>query len=361
MKYLDEFRDGGLVQTQLAALRRIITRPWSVMEVCGGQTHELLKSGLEQMLPPEITLLHGPGCPVCVTPIALIDKAIALARRPEVILCSFGDMLRVPGSKGDLLAVKAQGGDVRMVYSPLQALEFARQNPDRKVVFFSIGFETTAPMGALTALQAKQAGLDNYFLLLAHMLVPPGLRAILADPDCRIKGLIAPGHVCTITGYVDYEPLAEEFKIPIVVTGFEPVDLAQGIYLLVAQLEAGTHRVENQYKRSVVREGNPAAKALLAKVFEICDRQWRGLGVIPGSGYCLKPEFAALDAEKAFDLAHLPGAEPKECIAGLILRGQKKPPDCPAFGGACTPQHPIGAPMVSSEGACAAYFRYARR
>lgn len=361
MKYVDEFRNGGLVQTQLAALRRTITRPWQVMEVCGGQTHELLKSGLERMLPPELTLLHGPGCPVCVTPIALIDKAIALARRPEVILCSFGDMLRVPGSKEDLLAVKAQGGDVRMVYSPLQALQFAQQNPDRKVVFFSIGFETTAPMGAMTVLQAQKLGLKNYFLLMAHMLVPPGLRAILSDPDCRIDGFLAPGHVCTVTGYAEYEPLAEEFKVPIVVTGFEPVDLAQGIYMLVEQLEAGTCRVENQYKRSVVREGNPAAKALLAQVFEICDRQWRGLGVIPGSGYCLKSEFAHLDAEKVFDLGEVPGEEPKDCIAGLILRGQKKPRQCPAFGTACTPQHPIGAPMVSSEGACAAYFRYDRR
>jgi hydrogenase expression/formation protein HypD len=361
MKYLDEFRNGKLVKIQLEALRRTITRPWQVMEVCGGQTHELLKSGLERMLPPELTLLHGPGCPVCVTPIALIDQAIALARRPEVILCSFGDMLRVPGSKEDLLSVKAQGGDVRMVYSPLQALEYARAHPDRKVVFFSIGFETTAPMGAMTVLQAQKLGLKNYFLLMAHMLVPPGLRAILSDPDCRIDGFLAPGHVCTVTGYADYEPLAEEFKVPIVVTGFEPVDLAQGIYMLVEQLEAGTCRVENQYKRSVAREGNPAAKALLAQVFEICDRQWRGLGVIPGSGYCLKPEFAALDAEKVFDLEGMPGEEPKDCIAGLILRGQKKPRECLAFGTACTPQHPIGAPMVSSEGACAAYFRYDRR
>jgi hydrogenase expression/formation protein HypD len=361
MKYLDEFRNGKLVQTQLEALRRTITRPWQVMEVCGGQTHELLKSGLERMLPPELTLLHGPGCPVCVTPMALIDQAIALARRPEVILCSFGDMLRVPGSKEDLLAVKAQGGDVRMVYSPLQALEYARENPNRKVVFFSIGFETTAPMGAMTVLQAQKLGLKNYFLLMAHMLVPPGLRAILSDPDCRIDGFLAPGHVCTVTGFAEYEPLAEEFKVPIVVTGFEPVDLAQGIYMLVEQLEAGTCRVENQYKRSVSRDGNPAAKALLAQVFEICDRQWRGLGVIPGSGYCLKLEFAHLDAEKVFDLEGMPGEEPKDCIAGLILRGQKKPRECPAFGTTCTPQHPIGAPMVSSEGACAAYFRYDRR
>jgi len=358
MKYLDEYRDGEKVKAQLRALRRQISRPWRVMEVCGGQTHNLLKSGLEGLLPKEINLVHGPGCPVCVTPVELIDKAIDLARRQEVILCSFGDMLRVPGSKGDLLSAKAEGGDVRIVYSPLDAVKTAEANPTRKVVFFAIGFETTAPMTAMAALQAKRKGIGNFSLLAAHMLVPPALGAILSSPDCQIQGFLAPGHVCTVSGYEEYEKIAERWRVPIVITGFEPLDLAQGLYLLVSQLEEGTWRVENQYRRSVARQGNLAAKALMAEVFQVCDRKWRGIGLIPESGYCLRQEYAELDAEKVFRLEEMPAAEPTECIAGLVLQGRKKPPECPAFSRQCTPQHPLGAPMVSSEGACAAYYRY---
>ncbi len=358
MKYLDEYREGEKVEAQLQALQARLTRAWRVMEVCGGQTHNFLKSGLEGLLPKEIDLVHGPGCPVCVTPVGLIDKAIALAARPEVILCSFGDMLRVPGSRSDLLAAKANGGDVRIVYSPLDALKVAAENPQRKIVFFAIGFETTAPMTAMAASQAKKQGLGNFYLLAAHMLVPPALEAILSSADCRIQGFLAPGHVCTVSGYEVYEPIAEKWRTPIVVTGFEPLDLAQGLFLLISQLEAGTWKVENQYRRSVSREGNIPAKDLMNQVFSVCDREWRGLGVIERSGYGLRPEYADLDAEKAFDLEQIASAESAECIAGLILRGEKKPTECAAFGSRCTPQHPLGAPMVSSEGACAAYFRF---
>ena len=361
MKYLDEFRDGDKVKAQLQALHRLVRKSWQVMEICGGQTHNFLKSGLEGLLPDKITLVHGPGCPVCVTPVELIDKAIAIARRPEVIFCSYGDMLRVPGSGTDLLAVKAEGGEVRMVYSPLDALKLAEQNADRKVVFFSIGFETTAPMSATAAMLAKQRGINNFYLLAAHMLVPPALAAILSAPGCQVQGLLAPGHVCTISGYEDYEPIAEKWRIPIVITGFEPLDLVQGLYLLIAQLEQGTFKVENQYRRAAKREGNLAAKASMAEVFAICDRKWRGIGNIPNSGYCLRPEYAEMDAEKVFEVEAITREEPKECIAGLVLQGRKKPVECSAFGTACTPQHPLGAPMVSSEGACAAYFRYSKK
>jgi len=361
MKYLDEYRDGDKVKAQLQALRRLVGRPWQVMEICGGQTHNFLKSGLEGLLPDKITLVHGPGCPVCVTPVELIDKAIAIARRPEVIFCSYGDMLRVPGSETDLLAVKAEGGDVRMVYSPLDALKLAEQNPDRKVVFFSIGFETTAPMSATAAMLAKPRGISNFYLLAAHMLVPPAITAILAAPGCQVQGLLAPGHVCTISGYEDYEPIAEKWRIPIVITGFEPLDLVQGLYMLIAQLEQGTFKVENQYRRATKREGNLAAKASMAEVFAICDRKWRGIGNIPNSGYCLRPEYAEMDAEKVFEVQAITREEPEACIAGLVLQGRKKPTECSAFGTVCTPQHPLGAPMVSSEGACAAYFRYSKK
>jgi hydrogenase expression/formation protein HypD len=358
MKFLDEYRDGSKVKAQLQALSRRITRPWQVMEICGGQTHNFLKSGLDGLLPKELTLVHGPGCPVCVTPIELIDKALALARLPEIIFCSFGDMLRVPGSRADLLSVKAEGGDVRMVYSPLDALKIAEANPARKVVFFGIGFETTAPMNAMAVKQAKNRGIGNFFLLSANMLVPPAIAAILASADCQVKGFLAPGHVCTVSGYEEYEVIAEKWKVPIVVTGFEPLDLAQGLFMLISQLEEGAARVENQYRRSAAREGNPAAKALIAEVFSICDRKWRGIGAIPASGCCLKPEYAAFDAESVFGVKALSCEEPKECIAGLVLQGRKKPTECPAFGVRCTPQNPLGAPMVSSEGACAAYYHY---
>jgi len=358
MKYLDEFRDGPRVRAQLQTLRECVSRPWRVMEICGGQTHNFLKSGLDGLLPKEIVLVHGPGCPVCVTSVELIDKAIALARRPEVILCSFGDMLRVPGSQADLLSVRAEGGEVRIVYSPLDALKIAEANPPRKVVFFGIGFETTAPMTAMAVLQAKKRGIGNFCLLAAHLLVPPAIEALLSSPGCQIQGFLAPGHVCTVSGYEAYEVIAEKWRTPIVVTGFEPLDLVQGLYMLVSQLEEGSHRVENQYRRAATRAGNPAAKAMLAEVFSVCDRKWRGLGLIPSSGYCLSPEYADLDAEKVFSFEGIASAEAEECIAGLVLQGQKKPPECSAFGSKCTPEHPLGAPMVSSEGACAAYHRF---
>ncbi|NIM06443.1 MAG: hydrogenase formation protein HypD [Armatimonadetes bacterium] len=358
MKYLDEYRDGDKVKAQLKALQERLTRPWQVMEVCGGQTHNFLKSGLDGLLPEGITLVHGPGCPVCVTPIELIDKAIALARQPQVIFCSFGDMLRVPGSKEDLLSAKSQGAEVRMVYSPLDALKIAEANPEHKVVFFAIGFETTAPMNAMAALQAKQRGVNNFYLLAANMLVPPAIAAILSARDCQVKGFLAPGHVCTVSGYVEYEEIAKQWWVPIVVTGFEPLDLIQGLYMLITQLETGSWKVENQYRRSATRQGNLAAKALMEQVFSVCDRKWRGLGPIPASGYCLKPEYADLDAEKVFQIEDITAEEPKECIAGLVLQGRKKPTECAAFGKKCTPQHPLGAPMVSSEGACAAYYQY---
>ena len=358
MKYLDEFRDAEAVQGLLRAIRKEVTQPWTIMEVCGGQTHAILRFGIDELLPDEVTLVHGPGCPVCVTPLELIDKAIAIASQPGVIFCSFGDMLRVPGSKSDLLRVKAEGGDVRMVYSPLDAVKVARECPDRQVVFFAVGFETTAPANAAAVLQAAAAGLTNFSVLVSQVLVPPAMEAILSAPDSRVRGFLAAGHVCTITGFEIYDALAERYHVPIVVTGFEPVDLLQGLLFCVQHLEKGICPVTNAYSRAVKREGNPPALKTLERVFKVVDRNWRGIGPIPASGYALRSEFAQHDAEKQFGLEAKGKDEPGECISGLILQGLKKPHECPAFGTRCTPEHPLGATMVSSEGACAAYFKY---
>ncbi|MCC7353470.1 MAG: hydrogenase formation protein HypD [Anaerolineae bacterium] len=360
MRFVDEYRNEAGAQKFVQAIRRVATRPWTIMEICGGQTHTLIKSGIDELLPPEITLVHGPGCPVCVTPLELIDRAIAIARRPEVIFTSFGDMLRVPGSGTDLLSVKAQGGDVRMVYSPLDAVKLAQKFPERQVVFFAVGFETTAPGNAMAVWQARQLGLTNFSILCSHVLVPPAMEAILGSSGNRVQGFLAAGHVCTVMGYWEYEPIAEKYRVPIVVTGFEPLDLLQGIYMTLQALEEGRWGVENQYSRSVKREGNVSAQQLVQKVFQVCDRQWRGIGPIPQSGYGLRPEFAAFDAALRFNVAGLTAQESPLCIAGAILQGLKKPHECSAFGTLCTPEHPLGAPMVSSEGACAAYYQYAR-
>ncbi len=360
MKYVDEYRGGEEAGRFVAAIRRIVRRPWALMEICGGQTHTLIKSGIDRMLPEEVTLIHGPGCPVCVTPIELIDKAIAIARRPEVILTSFGDMLRVPGSATDLLSVKSAGADVRMVYSPLDAVKLAERHPDRQVVFFSVGFETTAPAGAMAVWRAHQQRISNFSILCSHVLVPPAMEAILGAPENRIQGFLAAGHVCTVMGFWEYEPIAETYRIPIVVTGFEPLDLLQGTHMTLAALEEGRFGVENQYSRSVSRQGNVPAQELLKKVFEVCDRPWRGIGEIPASGFRLRPELAAFDAERRFEVEGIHATESPECIAGEILRGLKRPHECAAFGERCTPEHPLGAPMVSSEGACAAYHQYGR-
>ncbi|MGA4579206.1 hydrogenase formation protein HypD [Limisphaera sp. VF-2] len=361
MKFVDEYRDAAGVQRLAEAIRREVTRPWTIMEICGGQTHAIVRFGLDELLPPKLTLVHGPGCPVCVTPVELIDKAVALARRPEVIFCSFGDMLRVPGSKEDLLAVKAAGGDVRMVYSPLDAVALARKHPDRQVVFFAVGFETTAPANALAVLQAKRYGLRNFSLLVSHVRVPPAIEALLSSPENRVQGFLTAGHVCTVMGTAEYEPLAARHRVPMVVTGFEPLDILQGILLCVRQLERGQARVENAYARAVRPEGNRPAQKIMQEVFQVVDRNWRGLGRIPASGLGLRPEFAAFDAELRFDLPVQTVAESGECISGLVLQGRKKPVECPAFGTRCTPEHPLGATMVSSEGACAAYYRYRRQ
>jgi hydrogenase expression/formation protein HypD len=361
MKYLEEYRDADLTRKLLADLRRVTTRPWSLMEVCGGQTHSIIKSGLDQMLPSEINLIHGPGCPVCVTPLELVDKAVALASRPDVIFTSYGDMLRVPGSSKDLFAVKAAGGDVRIVYSPLDSLKIAHDNPDKTVVFFAIGFETTAPANAMAVIQAKAQGLKNFAVLVSHVTVPAAITALMESPDVRVDGFLAAGHVCTVMGYWEYKPLAEKYKIPIVVTGFEPVDILHGIVSCVRELEAGQHEVQNAYARAVTEEGNKPAQAVIRRVFEMTDRAWRGIGVIPMSGYRLREEFAAFDAEQRFpEVQSIETHESPLCISGLVLQGIKKPLDCPAFGKQCTPQTPLGATMVSSEGACAAYFRYGR-
>ncbi len=330
------------------------------MEVCGGQTHTIIKYGIDRILPPEVELVHGPGCPVCVTPLEMIDRAHAIASRPEVIFCSFGDMLRVPGSRGDLLELKSQGSDVRIVYSPLDAVNLAAANPAKEVVFFAIGFETTAPPNAMAVWQARRRGLTNFSVLVSHVLVPPMITALLESPDNRVQGFLGPGHVCTVVGYEEYEPLAERYNVPIVVTGFEPLDLLEGILRTVQQLETGRAVVENQYGRAVVREGNAASKKLIADVFEVCDRKWRGVGRIPDSGYKLRAEYQAHDAEQRFAVEHIETEESPICISGQILKGLKKPHDCPAFGCACTPQTPLGATMVSSEGACAAYYAYGR-
>jgi len=360
MRFVDEYRNEKDAQKFLRAIHKLVTRPWTIMEICGGQTHTLIKSGIDALLPPEVTLVHGPGCPVCVTPLELIDKAIAIARRPEVIFTSFGDMLRVPGSGADLLSVKAQGGDVRMVYSPLDAVKLAQKHPEREVVFFAVGFETTAPGNAMAVWQAKELGLTNFSILCAHVLVPPAMEAILRSPGNQVQGFLAAGHVCTVMGYWEYEPIAEKYRVPIVVTGFEPLDILQGIYMTLKALEEGRWGVENQYARSVRREGNVPARRLVQQVFQVCDRQWRGIGLIPRSGYALRPEFAAFDAERRFGVGDLATQESSLCIAGEILQGKKKPYECRAFGTLCTPEHPLGAPMVSSEGACAAYYQYGR-
>jgi len=361
MRFVDEYRAAADVRGYVRLLERTVTRPWTLMEICGGQTHTFVRSGLDRMLPDSLTLVHGPGCPVCVTPLERIDRAIAIAQWPGVIFTSFGDMLRVPGSSTDLLSVKARGGDVRMVYSPLDALDLARRNPDREVVFFAVGFETTAPANAMAVWQAARQGIGNFSVLGAHVLVPPAIEAILGAPGNRVQAVLAAGHVCAIMGTREYEPIAERHRVPIVVTGFEPLDLLQGLYLAARALEEGRAGVENQYARVVTRAGNTRAQALMTEVFEVCDRAWRGIGVIPRSGLALRPEFARFDAARRFEVDEVAAGESPLCIAGEVLRGLKKPPQCPAFGTRCTPEHPLGAPMVSSEGACAAYYLYGRR
>ena len=360
MKYLAEFRDAKLARALVERIRDTATRPWTLMEVCGGQTHTIVKQGIDQVLEGVVEMIHGPGCPVCVTPLEQIDRALALAARPGVIFTSFGDMLRVPGSNGDLFQVSASGGDVRTVYSPLDALELARKYTDKEVVFFAVGFETTAPANAMAVWRAHQLGVTNFSVLVAHVTVPPAMVAILEAPDNRVQGFLAAGHVCTVMGWTEYEPLASRYHVPIVVTGFEPVDILEGIWMAVRQLEDGRHEVENQYARSVRREGNPPARNLVERVFRVVDRGWRGIGVIPSSGLALRPEFGAFDAEQRFDLRGIRADEPAQCHAGDVLRGRMKPFQCPAFGVACTPESPLGAPMVSSEGACAAYFGVGR-
>jgi hydrogenase expression/formation protein HypD len=361
VKYVDEYRDAALVRKLTEALARAATRPWTVMEVCGGQTHAIVKFGLDELLPPGLTLVHGPGCPVCVTSAELIDQAVELALEHGAIVCSFGDMLRVPGNGIDLLTAKARGGDVRIVYSPLDAVALARETPGRQVVFFAVGFETTAPANALSVLHAEREGLLNYTLLTSHVLVPPAMRAILGAEDNRVQAFLAAGHVCTIMGTDEYGPIAQEYGVPIVITGFEPVDIMEGLLRSVRQLEAGRAEVENAYTRAVREGGNPHGRRVVEQVFEVEDRDWRGIGVIPRSGLALRAEYAGFDAARRFPLTRRSGAEATECISGQIMRGVKKPRECPSFGTRCTPEHPLGAPMVSSEGACAAYYRYRSR
>ena len=358
MKYLSEFRDPESARILAKKIKDVTKHNWKIMEICGGQTHSILKYSIDELLPEKITLIHGPGCPVCVTPLEMIDKAIEIASRPDVIFTSFGDMLRVPGSRLDLLSVKANGGDVRMVYSPLDAVKIAQTNPDKKVVFFAVGFETTAPANGMSVLRAKELGLKNYSILCSHVLVPPAIEALMSGYNSNINGFLAAGHVCTVMGYEEYIPLTEKYKIPIVVTGFEPIDILHGILKCVTLLEEGKNVVENQYSRAVRKEGNIPAKEVIRKVFEVTDRKWRGIGLIPKSGLKLKDEFAEFDAEKIFEISDLKVDEPEVCIAGEVLQGLKIPTDCPAFGKECTPENPLGAPMVSSEGACAAYFHY---
>jgi hydrogenase expression/formation protein HypD len=358
MKHLSEYRDVELVNELVNDIKAITTRPWTIMEVCGGQTHSLVKNGILQMLPKEITMVHGPGCPVCVTPISIIDEAVMLSKKPEVILCSFGDMLRVPGSEKSLLEAKAEGADIRIDYSPLDAVKLAKENPEREVIFFAVGFETTAPANALSVVQADKSGITNYSILASHVLVPPAMEAILSDPETTVNAFLAAGHVCTIMGIDEYFPIAEKYKVPIVVTGFEPVDLLQGIYMAVKQLEEGVARVENQYARVVQREGNGFAKDMIDQVFEVSDRDWRGIGTIPSSGWEVSKRYQRYNARKKFTLQPMEEKENKNCIAGEIMKGKKKPFDCPLFGKACNPEHPQGAPMVSSEGSCAAYYHY---
>ena len=361
MKYLDEYRNGRVAAKILAEIHRMTTRPWTLMEVCGGQTHSIVKHGLDRLLPAGIELVHGPGCPVCVTPLEQIDKAHAIAQRPGVIFTSFGDMLRVPGSRTDLLRLKSAGADVRIVYAPLDAVCLAQDHPERQVVFFAIGFETTAPANALAVTRARELGITNFSMLVSHVLVPPAIAAVLQSPGNRVRGFLGPGHVCTVMGYREYEALALHYRVPIVITGFEPVDLLDGVLRTIRLLEAGQACVDNQYSRVVGRAGNIAAQQLIWSAFEVCDRQWRGVGTIPKSGLRLRWELREFDAERRFDVASVEAQEPVECISGQILRGLKKPHDCPAFGHRCTPEHPLGATMVSAEGACAAYYAYGRR
>jgi hydrogenase expression/formation protein HypD len=360
MKYLDEYRDGEAAATLAAAISRTVTRPWTIMEVCGGQTHTIVKYGIDRVLPPEVELVHGPGCPVCVTSLEMIDRAHAIASRPGVIFCSFGDMLRVPGSHADLLQLKSHGHDVRVVYSPLDAVNIAAANPTREVVFFAIGFETTAPPNAMAVWMARKRGLGNFSALVSHVLVPPMITALLESPDNRVQAFLGPGHVCTVMGTSEYDPLVERHRVPIVITGFEPLDLLEGVYRAVRQLEAGQAEVENQYARSVRPEGNPRSLELIREVFVPCDRKWRGVGMVPQSGMRLRDDYHEFDAEHRFDVVGIEAHEPAVCISGQILKGLKKPHDCPAFGRECTPQTPLGATMVSSEGACAAYHAYGR-
>lgn len=360
MKYVDEYRDADAARRIADAIAAVATRPWTIMEVCGGQTHAIVKFGIDELLPETITLVHGPGCPVCVTPVEILDKAVDIASRPNVIFTSFGDMLRVPGTQRDLFDVKALGGDVRIVYSPLDALKLARDNPSREVVFFAVGFETTAPANAMAVYQAKREGTPNFSILVSHVLVPPAIEAILSSQGNRIQGFLAAGHVCTVMGTTEYEPIAAKYRVPIVVTGFEPLDVLQGIHLCIKQLEEGRAEVENQYTRSVRRDGNRPAQEITLQVFRVVQRKWRGVGEIPRSGLGLREEYAAFDAEQRFGVAEYRAEESSECISGLVLQGVKKPRECPAFGTQCTPERPLGATMVSSEGACAAYYRYRR-
>ncbi|MCX5042146.1 hydrogenase formation protein HypD [Aldersonia sp. NBC_00410] len=360
MKYLDEFSNPDLARNLLDQIHDATDRRWAIMEVCGGQTHSIIRHGIDQLLPDEIEMIHGPGCPVCVTPLEIIDKALEIASRPDVIFCSFGDMLRVPGSSKDLFRIKSEGGDVRVVYSPLDALNIARDNPDRQVVFFGIGFETTAPANAMTVYQAKRLGVKNFSLLVSHVLVPPAVAAIMESPDCRVQAFLAAGHVCCVMGTAEYPPLTEKYRVPIVVTGFEPLDILEGIRRTVIQLESGRHEMENAYSRAVRPEGNEPAKAMLADVFEVTDRAWRGIGMIPRSGWRLAPKYREFDAEYRFAVEDLHTAESSICRSGEVLQGLIKPHECAAFGKECTPRNPLGATMVSSEGACAAYYLYRR-
>lgn len=358
MKFVDEFRNADIAKGVLEKIQHMVTRPWAIMEICGGQTHAILHYGLDELLPPEVELVHGPGCPVCVTSLELIDKALEIASRPNVIFTSYGDMLRVPGSERDLFSVRASGGQVKIVYSPLDAVKIAQENPDKQVVFFAIGFETTAPANAASVLQARALGLKNYSVLVSQVCVPPAMHAILSSPHNRVQGFLAAGHVCSVMGYWEYPAIADRYHIPIVVTGFEPLDLLNGIYMVIKQLEEGKHEVLNGYKRAVSFEGNRAAQAIIQQVYQPCDRNWRGIGLIPMSGWKLRDEFTDFDAETRFDVGFIQTKESEICIAGSILQGLKKPVDCPAFGTLCTPTNPLGATMVSSEGTCAAYYRY---
>ncbi len=360
-RFVDEFRNPQYVNRLLKDIRRSVSKPWVIMEICGGQTHAIIQSGIDRLLPEEIELVHGPGCPVCVTSLELVDKAIAIASRPEVIFCSYGDMLRVPGSETDLSSVRASGGKVEVVYSPIDAVKIAQRNPEKQVVFFAIGFETTAPVNATSVVYAQSLGLNNYSVLISHVTVPPAMKAILGAPRNRVQGFLAAGHVCAVMGFHEYHSISQEHQVPIVVTGFEPFDILKGILMTVNQRESGKYKVENAYSRAVTEKGNVPAQEMIARVFQVCDRNWRGIGTIPSSGWMLRPELAEFDAEKRFQVEHIKTRESEVCISGEILQGLKKPMQCPEFGKTCTPSTPLGATMVSSEGACAAYYQYARK